>query len=269
MNFALYLVLFSLLGFAQSAIWPMTVAIMGMTNKKEVRGSIVGVWSVNSAVGDLLGYFLSALLMSVGFDWVFVSFCTLVVFCVVVTCNFWLLPDHISPTETKPRISVLAALQLPTVFYYCACYACVKLIHLSIMIWVPYFMYDSLGMDTKIGGIIMMLYSFGGILGGIFSGVISDKVPDRSYVLLGMTMASVPMINLFSFQLGKSDWLSCLFMIIVGFLVSGGSNFLSAVIAADMCDLETETEAKSTLTGLVDASGGIGASFGQMLVFFI
>ena len=266
MNFYLYLALFGMLGFAQSAIWPMTVAIMGMTNKKEVRGSIIGFWSINSAVGDMIGYFMSSLLMSAGFGWVSISALTLLVFAAVVAANHFLLPDHISPTETKPRISVIAALKLPTVFYYCSCYACTKLIHLSIMIWVPYFMYDNLQMSNKIGGIVMVLYSLGGIIGGIFSGVISDKVPDRSYVLLGMTMASVPMINLLSFQLGKSDGLSCFFMLIVGFLVSGGSNFLSGVIAADMCDLETETEAKSTLTGLVDASGGIGASLGQIMV---
>lgn len=265
-NFLAFLILFSVLGFTQSSIWPMTVAIMGVNNSKEVRGSIIGLWSVNSAVGDMLGYFLSSLMISLGLSWVLVSFVTLIFFACVIVGSFVFLPDNAPDEVVKPRISVVAALKLPTVFSYCSCYGCVKLIHLSIMIWVPYYMYDTLSIDTRIGGIIMILYSLGGVTGGIFSGLISDHISDRSYVLLSMIMASVPMLNLLNFQLGSSQFWSFVLMFTVGFLVSGGSNFLSAVIAADMCDLDTETEAKSTLTGLVDASGGIGASLGQLIV---
>lgn len=244
----------------------MTVAIMGVNNSKEVRGSIIGLWSVNSAVGDMLGYFLSSLLISLGMSWVLVSGVALIFFACVIAGSYVFLPDNKPDEIVKPRISVMAALKLPTIFSYCSCYGCVKLIHLSIMIWVPYYMYDTLSISSEIGGIIMILYSLGGVTGGIFSGFISDHVSDRSYVLLAMIMASVPMINFLNFELGSSQLWSFVLMFSVGFLISGGSNFLSAVIAADMCDLDTETEAKSTLTGLVDASGGIGASLGQLIV---
>lgn len=269
MNFYSYIILFSVLGFTQSAIWPMTVAIMGVHYSKEVRGSIIGFWSVNSAAGDMIGYFLSSLLISAGLGWVVVSSVSLCIFTIVILGTFFFLPDAQVNEIIKPRISVLDAIRLPTVLYYCACYACIKFIHLSIMIWVPYYMYETIHIETKIGGIIMVLYSVGGIIGGISSGFISDRVSDRSYVLLAMIMGSVPMISLLNFELGNSELWSFVFIFVVGFLISGGSNFLSGVIAADMCELNTEFEAKSTLTGLVDASGGIGAAIGQLIVRFI
>ena len=121
-------------------------------------------------------------------------------------------------------------------------------------------------LDDRIEGVLMILYGVGGICGGVISGYLSDKVSDRSYVLLAMFSASIPMFFLLDGMLGTSNAFSFLIMFILGCLISGGSNLLSAVVAADMCDLETEVEAKSTLTGLVDASGGIGASIGQLLV---
>ena len=269
LNFYSYLLLFSVLGFSQSAIWPMTVAIMGAHYSKEVRGSIIGFWSINSAAGDMIGYFLSSLLISSGFSWVAVSSISLVIFTCVILSTYVLMPDVQAEEIMKPRISVLDVLWLPTVLYYCGCYACIKFIHLSIMIWVPYYMYETIHIDSKTGGIIMVLYSIGGISGGIFSGLISDHVSDRSYVLLAMIMASVPMISLLNFELGHSELWSFVFIFVVGFLISGGSNFLSGVIAADMCELDTKFEAKSTLTGLVDASGGFGAAIGQVIVSFI
>ena len=149
---------------------------------------------------------------------------------------------------------------------YCLCYACIKLLHMGILIWLPYYIKAELKIDNNVEGLIMILYGAGGIIGGVFAGILSDKVVDRSYVVVPMLVAAVPMINVLNFILGKSSFGSFVVIFVVGALISGGSNLVSAVVAADMCDLETQLEAKSTLTGVIDASGGIGASFGQFIV---
>jgi sugar phosphate permease len=258
-------VIFALIGFCQSSIWPMTVAIMGQAYPHAVRGKIVGLWSVNSAAGDIVGYLFSSLLLSVQASWAVVTLLALFLYAAVVALCWAFLPDH-ENEKMKPRIALGDALRLPTVFNYCACYACVKLLHMAILIWIPYYLEVVLRVNMNVEGILMILYSVGGVVGGIFSGYISDKVEDRSYVMLAMLVASVPMINLMNFEFGRSNGMSFVIIFVIGALISGGSNLLSGVIAADMCDLDGETEAKSTLTGLVDCSGGLGASLGQILV---
>lgn len=265
MNGIGFIFIFALLGFLQSAIWPMTVAIMGKEYSHNVRGKIIGFWSINSALGDMLGYFYSSVMLSLGMTWVPISFLSLSLF-IIVNIISWIYLKTPEPNEIKPRIPVVSALCLPTVLNYCLCYACIKLLHMGILIWLPYYMDEVLKISLKVEGAIMILYGGGGIFGGIFSGYLSDKVSDRSFVLVGMLGAALPMILLLDSILGTSDLISYLVVFIMGCLVSGGSNLLSAVVAADMCDLESELEAKSTLTGLIDASGGVGASIGQLSV---
>ena len=243
----------------------MTVAIMGQEYPYSVRGRIMGLWSVNTATGDMLGYLYSSTLLSYGYTWVSISCFSLSLF-IAINIASWLYLKHPQTKEEKTRIPIVKALQLPTVVNYCICYACIKLLHMAILISLPYYTEEVLKIDDRIEGALMVLYGVGGICGGVTSGYLSDQVSDRSYVLLVMLSAGLPMFFLLDSMLGTSNAISFLVMFILGCLISGGSTLVSAVVAADMCELETELEAKSTLTGLVDASGGVGASVGQLLV---
>lgn len=58
-------------------------------------------------------------------------------------------------------------------------------------------------------------------------------------------------------------------MTIVGFFVSGAANMISATITADLGKqgpIQGNTEALSTVTGIVDGTGSVGAAIGQILV---
>lgn len=263
-----FTILFALLGLFESSIYPMTVAIMGQEYSYEKRGKIIGIWSINAATGDIAGYFLSALILENFKSWVVVSLVSLGVFFIVILITYCLMESP-PKKEAKPQIAMIDALRLPTVINYCLCYSCIKLLHMAILIWIPYYLEVELEMNIGQEGILMILYSLGGVIGSVTSGILSDHVSDRSYVLLIMLSLSFPIVNLLGFELGTSTKVSFGISFIIGGLISGGSNLLSAVIAADMCDLETQVEAKSTLTGLVDAFGGFGASLGQFVVTFM
>lgn len=100
---------------------------------------MIGIWSVNSATGNICGYFISSMLIELFSSWVVVSLFGLTQFFLVIFFTFMLLKSY-DITEAKPRIKVLEALKLPTVINYCACYACMKLLHMAILIWIPYYM---------------------------------------------------------------------------------------------------------------------------------
>ena len=138
-NYFGFLLLFVFLGFFQSAVWPMTVAIMGQEYSHNSRGKIIGIWSINSAVGDMLGYLYSSLMLSEGISWVMISLLSLLIFSSVNIIS-WIFLKKTPQIEMKPRIKIIDALKLPTVFNYCACYACIKLMYLGILIWIPYYL---------------------------------------------------------------------------------------------------------------------------------
>ncbi|OMJ79156.1 hypothetical protein SteCoe_20903 [Stentor coeruleus] len=265
MTFALFTVLFAVFGLFLSSIWPMVVSIMGQEYPHAVRGKVIGLWSVNSAIGDIIGYFISSLLLHLFSSWILVLSIVILQFFVIILCTFFFMKSHDSPLS-KPNISILDALKTPTVFSYCICYACVKLLHMAILIWIPYYLEVELAINIQIEGVLMILYSIGGVFGSVVSGHLSDKVADRSFVLMFMLIGAFPIIILLSFVLGTSNIISCIVCFVTGILIGGGSSLLCAVVAADMGDLNTTYEAKSIFTGFVNAFGSIGASLGQYII---
>ena len=58
-------------------------------------------------------------------------------------------------------------------------------------------------------------------------------------------------------------------MSVVGFFVGGAANMISATITADLGKqgpIQGNKEGLSTVTGIVDGTGSIGAALGQILV---
>lgn len=58
-------------------------------------------------------------------------------------------------------------------------------------------------------------------------------------------------------------------MSIVGFFIGGAANMISATITADLGKqgpIQGNKEGLSTVTGIVDGTGSIGAALGQILV---
>lgn len=56
---------------------------------------------------------------------------------------------------------------------------------------------------------------------------------------------------------------------VVGFFVSGAANLISAAVAADLGRQEAlrgDARALSTVTGIVDGTGSVGAALGQVLI---
>ncbi|KAJ1354791.1 hypothetical protein KIN20_011828 [Parelaphostrongylus tenuis] len=56
---------------------------------------------------------------------------------------------------------------------------------------------------------------------------------------------------------------------VIGFFIGGPANMISSSVSADLgkCrDLQGNTEALSTVTGIVDGTGSFGAALGQLLI---
>jgi sugar phosphate permease len=69
-SFPAFIVFWAICGFCQSAVWPGGVAVISNWFPKQTRGRVMGFWSSNSSVGEVLGQQIGGLMLGViGLSW--------------------------------------------------------------------------------------------------------------------------------------------------------------------------------------------------------
>jgi len=336
-------VLWAINGLAQSIGWPLNVAVMGNWFPVKVRGTVLGIWSANSSVGNIIGSFLVVGCVNTGLDvvWMFV-FPSLFVAVVALAILFFLVPDpkdvglEIEPEETTKSereesiiesinssedgiyfqekenkiinndyntissdnnpppynqlpnakakcqrigwiiasnlLMFLKAWLIPGVAAYAASYACLKLVNYAQFFWLPYYLHNGLDihLSDSTSDLLSNLYDVGQITGGIVAGFISDRMGRRSPIIVLMLVVSVPL--LYFYQLAQTVTYIAVLMTVTGFMLGGPANMISSAIAADLGSHSTLVEddkMMSTVTGIIDGTGSVGAAIGQYLVAYV
>ncbi|CAF0825875.1 unnamed protein product [Brachionus calyciflorus] len=284
-------------GFAQSTGWPAVVAVMGNWFPKSGRGLIFGIWSANASVGNILGALMVASILNYGYHYAFLLSST-VFFAGGILVFFGLIPspkdigladpdadsdtEHeqeetsrsdnieqplINHEESKP-IGFFQALFLPGVIMYSLCYACLKMINYSFLFWLPFYLTNKFKWSESVADQISIWYDVGGIFGGIIGGYVSDLIRKRSVVIFFLLTFAIPSLYIFS-DSPNNKLMNAFLMSIVGFFIGGAANMISATITADLGKqgpIQGNKEALSTVTGIVDGTGSIGAALGQLFV---
>lgn len=305
-NKVLYAVLWCLQGLVQSVGWPSTVAVMANWFGKSNHGFVFGLWSACSSIGNIIGNAVTASLISYGYEYAFLctSFMMLgggfiVYFGLVVSpIDLKLSPPVEAGSNISPRVipsednedtancdeplldvadrkdkavTFCTALRLPGVVPYSLGYACIKLVNYAFFFWLPYYLTNNFGWSDSLADTMSTWYDVGGIIGGIIFGLISDCINVRSPVLV--FMLSIAPFTLWGYKCSPNDVLiNSVLMAVVGFFISGAANIISSTVAADLGKQPAITEnhkAVSTVTGIVDGTGSIGASVGQYIVAVI
>mmetsp|Transcript_25771 Transcript_25771/g.45390 ORF Transcript_25771/g.45390 Transcript_25771/m.45390 type:complete len:344 (-) Transcript_25771:1372-2403(-) len=290
---------FAITGLTQASVWPGGVAVISNWFAKESRGKVMGFWSSNAMVGNIVGQQVAGMLLLLAFKWelVMLSTCGLlgvsaVLFAVLVrdkppktiialsegsSSSRDFKVDAVSTEDgeaegTKNGISFWRAWCLPGVAIYAFGYACVKLLNYAFILWLPYYLRSEVGIKMELLSLLVSLYDLGGIVGSVVSGHISDRIGYRSFVMLPMLALSIPLMGYFRFGNVGADWIFFILVPTVGILTGGPSNIISSAIAADLAqssELGGNQEALATVTGIIDGTGGFGAALGQTFIGLI
>ncbi|KAF4322493.1 hypothetical protein BBO99_00002653 [Phytophthora kernoviae] len=297
-----YAVLWGLNGLIQSSGWPANVAVMGKWFDQRERGAVLGVWSGNACLGNIVGTALVATMFelfdkTVAWKIALVVAAGLVAFHALLV-HFFLYPDpkdvpyrHESLEEAKPEVAkkddteegtettneqpkakgigFFEAWRIPGVLPYSLSYACLKSVNYALFFWIPFYLTVSLHMENSQAGTFSMLYDAGQILGGFVSGIISDRMGVRSPVVVTMLLLSC--VTLY-FMDGASYEMTAILLLGSGFMLGGPANLISTAISADLGTHESirgNAEALSTVTGIIDGTGSIGAALVQYLVGYL
>ena len=208
------ILLWGLNGIFESFGWPSCVSVVTPWLHPKERGRLMGIWGSCQAVGSLLGNWLVASLLMIGWRQSYVGVTVVVV--IVAVLIFFYLYEHpnragfVSPLQwskgvrssdltgdctmdgefiiseglpmeksenTEVELNQITTMQLaklPAVPDLAMSYFCQKLIRYSLLSWLPYYLTNELGFPPVVAGYVASSFDFGGIIGSIASGLFSD-----------------------------------------------------------------------------------------------
>ncbi|BFZ08280.1 hypothetical protein BsWGS_11319 [Bradybaena similaris] len=170
---------------------------------------------------------------------------------------------------TRPTsMSFWKACLLPGVIPYSLAYAFLKLVNYSFFFWLPFYLNNALNWAETDADKLSTLYDIAGIVGGTLVGFISDRVGKRAVLIVPMLLVSIPSLFLYS-NSPNSFVVNSALMFLVGFFIGGAANLISSAVSADLgCQkqLRGNDRALSTVTGVIDGTGSLGAALGQIAV---
>lgn len=168
---------------------------------------------------------------------------------------------------------------------YSLAYACLKLVNYGFFFWLPFYLHSGLHWPETYADALSTWYDVGGIIAAVLAGAFSDHMKSRTPVVLIMLLSATVSLYVYARKIWekKSDttipnsisdspqsynWNAFLLMV-TGFFIGGPANMISSSITADLgkCDqLRGNAEALSTVTGIIDGTGSIGAAIGQWFI---
>uniref|UniRef100_A0A5S6Q1C0 Sugar phosphate exchanger 3 n=1 Tax=Trichuris muris TaxID=70415 RepID=A0A5S6Q1C0_TRIMR len=291
-----YVFVWVLNGFIQSAGWPAEVCIMANWFGRGGRGFVLGLWSSCASIGNIIGSELCSWVLPSGYENAFLVNATFlfcggffVFFCLVSSPVEVGLPEstekvdgmqqedeeallHPSssepPVDSSSPIPLRKAILLPGVIPYSLAFACLKLVNYSIFFWLPFYLTNNFGWPEHVADHISTWYDWGGICGGVLAGLVSDFIGKRTPVVCAQLVLGAVALSIYA-KSPSDRTVNGILMGISGFFCSGAANLISAAVTADLGrqkEVDGNSKALSTVTGIVDGSGSVGAAVGQLII---
>nr|XP_054750364.1 sugar phosphate exchanger 3-like [Lytechinus pictus] len=171
--------------------------------------------------------------------------------------------------RSRPEpIGFFQAFLLPGVACYSLGFACLKLVSYSLFSWLPYYLTSNFSWSEVTADRVSMAFDFGGIIGGSIGGLISDFLGIRSPIVIIMLFGS--MGSLYGYSVTPANSWNAVVMAIAGAFVCGVNHMIGSTVAADLGQqtgsMGQTKEALSTVTGIIDGTGTLGAAIGQIVI---
>jgi MFS transporter, OPA family, glycerol-3-phosphate transporter len=283
-SLATVLVLFSALqGLCQSTGWAPLIKNIGAFFSQRERGTVMGIWCTNYAIGGLIASYLAGKFGEM-FGWRFAFFAP-----AIALLGIWILflllqrnrpedvglpPIEVYHGETEAVVGegetpveekegswkvVLEVLKSPMVLLFATVYFFMKPTRYAILLWAPKYLNEKLGTGMAKSGFLGALFELAGPVGVLLAGIASDKLlGSRRNPVCVVCMFAGGAVLFFIDKLPVNQWMlgGCLFLL--GFLLFPPDSLVSGTAAIDF----GTKKGASTAAGLINGCGSIGAIVG-------
>jgi OPA family sugar phosphate sensor protein UhpC-like MFS transporter len=278
-------------GLCQSTGWGPLAKNMSMFFSRRERGSIMGLWCTNYALGGFIASYVAGWAGEHFHNWRFA-------FYVPATALFgvWLLfmllqrnkPEdvglppievhHDEPVDELPDGAVASeperdgswktiveVITNPTVILLSLVYLLVKPARYAILLWGPKYMNARLGSGMAESGVLSAMFELAGPLSALACGYLSDRVFRTRRIpvcVIGLLLLGV---MLFSFNyLPPTRWALAGSFFAIGLLLFGPDSIITGTAAVDF----GTKKGASTASGVINGMGSVGAIAGGTIPGF-
>ncbi|XP_031630748.1 glucose-6-phosphate exchanger SLC37A2 isoform X2 [Contarinia nasturtii] len=176
-----------------------------------------------------------------------------------------------SGTGNHAAIGFGGALQIPGVIEFSLCLFFSKLVSYTFLYWLPNYIEHSTSLGAQESATLSTLFDFGGILGAIAAGMISDYSGMSACTCTAMLSLAVPMLLVYQKFGALTYYLNMLLLFFLGILVNGPYALITTSVSAELGQhscLEGNSKALATVTAIIDGTGSLGAAVGPFLAGF-
>jgi len=276
-------------GLCQSSGWAPLSKNLGCFFSQRERGSIMGLWCTNYALGGFVATVFAAYAAQL-WGWRYAFYAPALVLLLIWAVFFFfqrnrpediglpsietyheekepvLTSDQASPVEAEGSWRIVGqVLTNPMVLLLAAVYFFMKPARYAILLWGPKYLNEKLGTSVTQSGAIGALFELAGPVSVLAAGVLSDKlfyskrIPIS--VLCLISMAGV-LFAIDKLPVSMAWFGGCLFL--MGLLIYAPDSLVSGTAAVDF----GTNKGASTASGLINGCGSIGAILGGTLPGF-
>lgn len=286
-SFAIPLVIFSALqGLCQATGWSPLAKNMGAFFSRTERGTVMGLWLTNYAVGGFVGSFYAGYAGGL-LGWRYAFWIPAATLALILLLFLFLQrnkPEDVGlpaievyhyedetalktgEASDKPgRKSwkvILEVIRNPMVLFLALVYFFIKPTRYAILFWSPKYLSEQLHASMAKSGSLSALFELAGPASVLIAGVLSDKLcgSRRNPICVVCLLASGVMLFVFD-KLPHTPLIlgGCLFLL--GLLLFPPDSLVSGTAAIDF----GTREGASTATGLINGCGSIGAIVGATI----
>ncbi len=269
-----FLVFMFVNGLAQAAGWPGCIGSIAEWLRPKERGRIMGVWTTNYLVGNMLvkgigGYLLAA------YGWRYAFFgCTLLTIAVWWVVYFWqrnkpqdvglapIVNNHLADNRTvrastSEQITMRQYLRLafnPVVLIMGTSYFSIKFLRYALDSWLPTFL-NLQGMDVGRASYYSGIFDFAGLAGAITAGWVLDRWFRGQWQILCFVMGLGMVLGyLMVVKFGGNPYLLAICFGLVGFMIYGPDTILSGAASIQVAGERNGV----AVAGIVNGLGSIG-----------
>lgn len=291
---------------------------------KGKKGLIMGIWNSHTSVGNILGSVIAGFFVNHNWGLSFIVPGALMCLLGIIIFLFLIpspedvdmepntlvvsdslssalirqssssskLYDSSSDTEgsSPPKdeaIGFCGALRIPGVIEYSLCLFFAKLVSYTFLYWLPNYISTISHIDAKQSATMSTYFDFGGIIGGIFAGVVSDKSGMSASTCALMLTSALPTLYFYQDIVSTTCPLSQIngtpihdacfavnfaLLMLTGLLVNGPYALITTAVSAELGthkSLKGSGRALATVTAIIDGTGSIGAALGPFMAGYL
>lgn len=279
-SFLLFAILWGISGWFQSMGAASCVVGLSRWFTDEKRGSFYGFWSASHNIGEATTFIIIASLVSV-LDWRY-GFIGAGIVGLIGACLVWYFFHDTPESEGLPTVNMRknkeekdsmeteafnraqkAVLRNPAIWILALSSAFMYISRYAVNSWGIFYLEAQKGYDTLDAGIIISISSVCGIIGTMFSGLISDKLFNgrRNVPALIFGLMNVLALCLFLLVPGTHFGLDALAMLLFGLGIGVLICFLGGLMAVDIAP----PRASGAALGVVGIASYIGAGLQDVM----